>query len=395
MSLLEIAEGIRIFLSGHELWAVFLISFVSEDLACIGAGALVKSGVLLFWQAAAVSGFGIFAGDVVLWFLGRALATWFSSSIWSAKLKEHARYKILESRFKENLMPAIIGSRFVPGLRLPTYLLAGYLRSDVRKTFLLFAVASFVWAPMLVGVSAGLLSPLQIGFSFLRVPPVFAVALAVVTLFLAVRVFMRTVQKFESFEFWPAWLVYFPLVFYIVYLIFRNRSLMAPASSNPFLPFSGMVGESKSDILRALPADCTLSHCMIPTGSLETRLRLFKEQSAICGISFPMVLKPNAGQRGAGVRLVSTPLELEEYIRANEHDVIAQTLHEGPFEAGIFYYRYPNETKGQILSITDKVWPWIVGDGARTVCQLVCQNERFKKQKVVFEKRHQAIWHNV
>ena len=51
----------------------------------------------------------------------------------------------------------------------------------------------------------------------------------------------------------------------------------------------------------------------------------------------------------------------------------------GPFEAGVFYYRMPDEPKGRILSITDKHFPFLVGDGASTVEDLIWAEPRLRK----------------
>ena len=48
-----------------------------------------------------------------------------------------------------------------------------------------------------------------------------------------------------------------------------------------------------------------------------------------------------------------------------------QPYHEGPFEAGVFYYRMPGWERGRILSITDKHFPVLVGDGHSTIQELV------------------------
>lgn len=51
------------------------------------------------------------------------------------------------------------------------------------------------------------------------------------------------------FEFWPTWIMYFPVVFDWLYLSVRHRSLSLPLISNPRIPNSGMVGFSKNDFL--------------------------------------------------------------------------------------------------------------------------------------------------
>jgi hypothetical protein len=56
--------------------------------------------------------------------------------------------------------------------------------------------------------------------------------------------------------------------------------------------------------------------------------------------------------------------------------VILQRYAAGPFEAGVFYYRYPNEQRGHIFAITEKVFPTITGDGIHTLEELIRADHR-------------------
>jgi hypothetical protein len=56
--------------------------------------------------------------------------------------------------------------------------------------------------------------------------------------------------------------------------------------------------------------------------------------------------------------------------------VILQRYAPGPFEAGIFYYRLPDQEQGHIFSITDKIFPFVTGDGESTLEQLIQNDKR-------------------
>jgi len=105
------------------------------------------------------------------------------------------------------------------------------------------------------------------------------------------------------------------------------------------------------------------------------------------GWTFPLVLKPDAGQRGAGVKLVRDASAAERYLSQNPQSALAQVYHAGPFEAGVFYYRMPGESRGRIFSITDKTFPVIAGDGASTVEALIRRHPRFRMQAGTFLAR--------
>jgi len=103
--------------------------------------------------------------------------------------------------------------------------------------------------------------------------------------------------------------------------------------------------------------------------------------------TFPIVLKPDVGQRGYGVRVVRSSNDAFAYLEQLRDPVIAQPYHEGPFEAGIFYYRMPGDARGRILCITDKHFPAVIGDGRTTVEDLVWAHQRYRMQAATFVAR--------
>src|SRR5262249_35011617 len=54
---------------------------------------------------------------------------------------------------------------------------------------------------------------------------------------------------------------------------------------------------------------------------------------------------------------------------------------------GIFYYRLPGWSRGRILAITDKHFPFVIGDGVSTIEDLVWSHDRFRMQAAVFLTR--------
>ncbi len=66
-----------------------------------------------------------------------------------------------------------------------------------------------------------------------------------------------------------------------------------------------------------------------------------------------------------------------------------QPYHPGPFEAGVFYYRFPGSPRGRILSITDKHFPFVIGDGRSTLEKLILAHPRYQLQAGTFLARFQ------
>jgi hypothetical protein len=150
------------------------------------------------------------------------------------------------------------------------------------------------------------------------------------------------------------------------------------------------VGESKFQILAQLPPEWTLHAILIEPGT--TLDRVARLRRAIDGghLEFPLILKPDHGQRGVGVRLVHSLEDAGGYFERQQGCVIAQRYHPGPFEAGIFYYRRPGDARGRIFGVTDKRFPVVVGDGRRTLEDLIWEHPRFRLQAAVFLARHAA-----
>ena len=82
------------------------------------------------------------------------------------------------------------------------------------------------------------------------------------------------------------------------------------------------------------------------------------------------------GQRGSGVKLIRSMLTALDYLQAVDAPVIVQRYAPGPGEAGVFYYRFPDESRGNIFAITEKIFPTITGDGIRSVEELIHADER-------------------
>jgi hypothetical protein len=216
--------------------------------------------------------------------------------------------------------------------------------------------------------------------------------------------FDQTGQPLSFFEFWPMWAFYPPVVVYVLWLMLRYRGILLPTVANPSFPGGGFFGESKAEILTLAVQHAaqwvapfvTLDRPTLPTPLADddaalaalTHSALAKLEAA--GLALPVVAKPDLGCRGAGVRLVRTPEALRDYLRAfpaGERLLLQRYV---PFEgeAGVFYSRHPNQPTGQIISVTLKYFPYVYGDGARTLRQLILDDPRAGKLAHLYLPRH-------
>ena len=117
-------------LSSAGLFVLFFFgTFISEDAACLLAGTAAASGRIGFAAAVTSCFLGIFVGDVLLYGFGRVIGTKvFDNRFVKRFVSEHTTAKA-SVWLENNAAVAVFTSRFVTGLRLPTYLAAGALRT--------------------------------------------------------------------------------------------------------------------------------------------------------------------------------------------------------------------------------------------------------------------------
>ncbi len=202
------------------------------------------------------------------------------------------------------------------------------------------------------------------------------------------------------FEFWPMWAFYFPIILYAGWLMLRHRGILLPTAANPSFPGGGFFGESKADILqlamqhipdwvapfvRVVRADST-SNC------LASERDAALDQLAKAGLSLPVVAKPDLGCRGAGVKLIRSNDDLLLYLESFPRGatLLLQRLVPYEGEAGIFYCRHPGEVHGRIISITLKYFPYVTGDGEKTLRELIMADPRAGKLAHLYLRRHAA-----
>ena len=131
-------------------------TLVSEDLACITAGLLIQRGQIEASSAVAACALGIFAGDVGLWGIGRVFGRAALEWSWIAQRLGSDRFHEFRSWLARHAGWAIIASRFLPGSRLPLYVIAGLVRLPGAVFASWALVGTLLWTPVLVLLTATL-----------------------------------------------------------------------------------------------------------------------------------------------------------------------------------------------------------------------------------------------
>lgn len=381
-----------------------LATFVSEDATCILAGVLISIERIGWTTALLGCGIGILVSDLLLWLIGTGISLGLLR--WPA-LSQSYFWKKSQSWVNERGGQAILMARFIPGSRLPVYLGAGLVRLPFRTMVWWTLLGTVLWTPFLIGMvvlfNSTFTESLEHWFGSIYWPLV----ILGTGCYLLVRLIPKLIQplfryrisaaiaRLWRWEFWPSWIFYLPLIPYLVWLSIRYRSCTIWTAANPGIPLGGVIGESKSAILAHLPAPWIIPTRLISDGKMTQRIDQLQKILIETGWSFPIIAKPDAGQRGEGLKKVSNQAELVAYLTSYPGDCILQPYHPGPYEAGIFYYRHPDEAQGHIFSITDKRFPVIIGDGKSALRELIWRHPRFRMQAGRFLERHAREAHRV
>ncbi len=186
-------------------------------------------------------------------------------------------------------------------------------------------------------------------------------------------------RRIVKWEFWPAWLFYSPVALFCAYLGIRYRGFSLPTVANVNQKNGGVVGESKIGILQTLmetSPEFTADGYLVAPGPLSERIERIQDICDRYEIGRPFVLKPDTGQRGAGFKKMESLEEAERYLAHVPAPVLVQRYVTAPKEVGVFYFRFPHEARGHIFGITRKEFPFVIGDGVRTLRELISADSR-------------------
>lgn len=373
-----------------QILALAATTLIQEDVPTITAAVSATAG-RLSWAVGFWGCFlGIWLGDALLYLLARGLGRPALSGRWVRRFVSVAAVQRSEQWFAKKGTWLLISSRFVPGTRLPTYLAAGFLHLPFVRFLTITGVTVAFWTAGLFALVRWFGSSSSV-FSAVGMPFRWTSIVGLALLFVALRWLPRafahprmlsarvSLLRWTHWEFWPAWLFYLPVVARYLQLAFKHRSLTLPTATNPGIPTGGFVGESKFLTLQDLQSsspEFTAETWFLPAGPVETRTRLIRQFAAERAVDYPFILKPDVGQRGVGVKVMHGPDDLRRYLNQTTAPLVMQRFIPGPGELGVFYYRFPGASHGHIFAITEKIFPTIVGDGERTVEQLVWQEPR-------------------
>lgn len=213
------------------------------------------------------------------------------------------------------------------------------------------------------------------------------------------RRIQAAVARTVHHEWWPMWAFYIPVWFCLPLYLARHGFRLVFTAANPGIENGGgFVGESKADILAAFPLDETSILCIrridrVAPDRAASATSHIASEPALGG--YPIVIKPDAGQRGVGVALAYSPEDIRTYFDTHHGQIDLQRYHAGPCECGVFWMRKPpeldprpiNDRDGFIFSINRKQFQYLEGDGKSTIRRLIWAHPRYRCQARTFLQR--------
>jgi membrane protein DedA with SNARE-associated domain len=128
-------------------FAIIIGTFILEDATTMFVGILAADGLIGIPTSLISLYLGIILGDFWLYWMGYAAA----NHRWARWFVNHERYEPLRSWLEERFEGAVFSSRFVPGMRLPTYTGAGFLQLPFRRFVPPVVVGTLIWTSLFFG----------------------------------------------------------------------------------------------------------------------------------------------------------------------------------------------------------------------------------------------------
>ena len=204
---------------------------------------------------------------------------------------------------------------------------------------------------------------------------------------------MRQLKRYFRYEFWPFWVFYFPAYFYWAFLAIRARFTTYFTAANPLMNNSGALNTSKYAYLSKLPPAWYPKTLLIQQSMpIEEINRCLEKQH----FSYPLILKPDNGERGKGIAVLNNSKELIQSLEKSKHaHLLLQSFSHYPNEIAFLYSRMPNQKHGKISSITTKSFCTLEGDGHSTWEELLKQNIRVSHRWQSLKKREKLPWNQI
>ena len=196
--------------------------------------------------------------------------------------------------------------------------------------------------------------------------------------------FKRIKIKFGHWEYWNSTIIYIPLFPYLLYLIVRSRDFFFFIAANPGIENGGFTLESKWKIQEQM------QHKHFPKTAIISRHQSITEiENELRSFQFPLYLKPDIGGKGRGVVQVHSMEAIRWYHQHCPLNYLVQEKVSYPNEIGVFFIKPPGQEQGYVSGIVAKEYIRLIGDGQKTIEELLRENPRYFLQLKRLKRENQ------
>ncbi len=183
----------------------------------------------------------------------------------------------------------------------------------------------------------------------------------------------------------PVYLVY-------PYYALKSWNMSFIGAVNPNLYLGGLWDYSKYKAQERLSKKYLPKTVLVKELNPETLEKTLKTEK----LHFPLIIKPDHGERGRGVLFIRSWEEFRNYLPFPKGaGYLIQEFIDLPLEAGILYSRSKKESKGCISSLMIREYLNVLGDGKSTIQELVMAHPRYSKHIASLKKYYEKDLHNV
>jgi hypothetical protein len=184
----------------------------------------------------------------------------------------------------------------------------------------------------------------------------------------------RAWVRWTTWEYLPMWLSNLPVAGFYLWFAVKARHPLFFSAANPVIPLGGAMGESKHDILKRLPGHVLPKMVLVtPEMSPEEIVEAMRQN----GLDFPVIAKPDVGERGFLVKKIRSEAELKTHLTRYPVPFILQELIVLPMEASVLYIMFPGQkSRFEVTSICIKEFLQVTGDGKSSLRELILKNAR-------------------
>jgi len=205
-------------------------------------------------------------------------------------------------------------------------------------------------------------------------------------------VWFVNLKKYLHYEFWPFGIFYIPAYFYYVILAVKSKNPFYFNVLNECMENAGAFLCSKSNYLKHFESKWLPKTILVDSSIDESDL---KQSLRLQKIDFPLIAKPDMGERGKEVEKIDSFNDLIIHLQKSSYtSVLIQEYIDYPNELGVLYYKKPNgETC--ISSIGEKEFCKIIGDGKSSFESLLKKNIRAINRMEDFKAKFKSYRHKI